>query len=86
MTDIVRSIREIVRRIERKSPDILSDLSETEVHFLSDPRECILVYDRTNEISFGERNGEVENRPAVSCRSLTTIVGKQVNSGLEINI
>ena len=44
------------------------------------------MYDRTNEISFGERNGEVENRPAVSCRSLTTIVGKQVNSGLEINI
>ena len=36
VTDIVRSIREIVRRKE-EPPDILSDVSETKVYCLSDP-------------------------------------------------
>jgi hypothetical protein len=49
VTDIVRPIPQIVRRIERKPPDILSDLSETEVYSLSDP--SVLVSDRTVALS-----------------------------------
>ena len=36
-----RPVHQIVRRIERKLPDILSDLSETEVYCLSDPSELV---------------------------------------------
>jgi hypothetical protein len=54
VTDIVRPIREIVRRIGRKPPNILSDLSETEVYCLSDPNE--LVSDRTVALSDVNQN------------------------------
>jgi hypothetical protein len=67
VTDIVRLIREN----ERKPPDILSDLSETEVYCLSDP--SVLVSNRTvalpdvnQNVAGGERNGEVDN--GLECR------------------
>jgi hypothetical protein len=67
VTDIVRLIREN----ERKPPDILSDLSETEVYCLSDP--SVLVSNRTvalpdvnKNVAGGERNGEVDN--GLECR------------------
>ena len=53
VTDIVRPIREIVRRTE-ETPNILSDLSETEVYCLSDP--SVLVSDRTVALSIVNQN------------------------------
>jgi hypothetical protein len=59
VTDIVRPIREIVRRREETTghsvrPDILSDQSETEVYCLSDP--SVLVTDRTVALSDVNQN------------------------------
>jgi hypothetical protein len=52
--------------VQRKPPDILSDLSETEVYCLSDP--SVLVSDGTvalsdanQNVAGGKLNGEVEN-------------------------
>ena len=71
--------------VERKPPDILFDLSETEVYFLSDPSvmvsDRIALSDVNQNVAGGERNGEVENG-----LSLTVIIGKQVNFGLEISV
>jgi hypothetical protein len=37
-----------------------------------------------NRAQGGKQSGEVENR--LSCRSLTTVIGKQVNFGLELDM
>ena len=75
--------------VERKPSDILSDLSETEVYCLSDP--SVLVFNRTvalsnvnRNVAGDERNSEVEN--GLECRHLTAVIGKQVNSGLEMSM
>jgi hypothetical protein len=54
VTDIVRPICKIVRLVEGKPPDILSDLSETEVYCLSDP--SVLVSDLTVTLSDVNQN------------------------------
>ena len=55
VTDIhVRLICKIVRLVEGKPPDILSDLSETEVYCLSDP--SVLVSDLTVTLSDVNQN------------------------------
>jgi actin-like ATPase involved in cell morphogenesis len=66
VTDIVRLVREIVRRIERKPPDILSDISETEVYCLSDP--SVLVSDRT--VALSNVNQNVPYSPGLEARML----------------
>jgi hypothetical protein len=53
VTDIVRPIREIVRRRE-ETTGLVSDLSETEVYCLSDP--SVLVSDRTVALSDVNQN------------------------------
>jgi hypothetical protein len=75
--------------VVRKPPDILSNLSETEVYCLSDP--SVLVSDRlvtlsnvNQNVAGGTRNGEVENE--LKCRHLTVVIGMQVNFGLEISM
>jgi hypothetical protein len=56
---------------------------------LSDP--SVLVSNRTvalsnvnRNVAGDERNGEVEN--GLECRHLTAVIGKQVNSGLEMSM
>ena len=63
--------------VQRKPPNILSDLSETEVYCLSDP--SVLVFFVNQNVAGGERNGAVENE--LECRHLTVVTAMQVNFG-----
>ena len=71
--------------VQRKPPDILSDLRETEVYCLSDPSE--LVSDRTvvltplsnvnQNVAGGERNCGVEDE--LKHRHLTVVIGMRAS-------